>query len=371
MFDRATVFGNVGVSGFIVAGDGNAYLGYDYPEVNTCASDPWTTHVRLLRINSSGAYDKISVGDVSAGYYGAQDEVVHINTITNGDTGVLVTWTIDWPGHVAHAGPPGMAIVTGTSVSSVSPPQVPGQCALSVVSPGPAGAGRVVCRHSIQLHLQPGSQLKPCYGRLRRQRQRSLDRAQRDAPDRNRGWGRDWGLRNRLWSGRERYGAEQFKCERFAWMARERAWDSLFGGPRNTFQIAAPNTNYATTFAVFTGGNASGQGTAIQQVMSKLPQTGVEQLPNLTSPVCWPLPIGTPPFTPTCGNINAIELLTSRSPDYIFQNFIQTFAPVTQPAPGALSPNPVMTFTGPGPGRHKQRKCDRARSDSDNHTKGI
>ena len=67
-----TVFGPVGVSAFIVAGDGNAYLGYDYPEVKACSADPWTTHVRLLRISSSGAYDKITLADVSAGNYGAQ-----------------------------------------------------------------------------------------------------------------------------------------------------------------------------------------------------------------------------------------------------------------------------------------------------------
>ena len=35
-----TVFGPVGVSGFIVAGDGNAYLGYDYPEVKLARRTP-------------------------------------------------------------------------------------------------------------------------------------------------------------------------------------------------------------------------------------------------------------------------------------------------------------------------------------------
>ena len=131
-----TVFGPVGVSAFIVAGDGNAYLGYDYPEVKACSADPWTTHVRLLRISSSGAYDKITLADVSAGNYGAQEEIVGVHTITNGDTGVLATWSIFWPGDVAHGGPSGMAIVAGTSVSPVNPPQVPAQCGASVVSPG-------------------------------------------------------------------------------------------------------------------------------------------------------------------------------------------------------------------------------------------
>jgi hypothetical protein len=101
-----------------------------------------------------------------------------------------------------------------------------------------------------------------------------------------------------------------------------------------------PTTNYAATFAALQGGNASYQGTAIQQVMAKLPQNGTKQLPSLGGlPLCYPLPTGIPP---TCGNINAIELLTSLSPDFIFQTYIQTFLPVTQNA------NSVVNFTGPG-----------------------
>jgi hypothetical protein len=40
--------------------------------------------------------------------------------------------------------------------------------------------------------------------------------------------------------------------------------------------------------------------------------------------------------------------LQTASPDSIFQNFIQTFASVTIPPQGKVSPNPVMVFTGPG-----------------------
>ena len=74
-----TVFGPVGVSSFVVAGDGNAYVGYDYPEVNPCpTTDPWITHVRLLRVSSSGTADKMILTDVSAGNYGAGTEDVGV-----------------------------------------------------------------------------------------------------------------------------------------------------------------------------------------------------------------------------------------------------------------------------------------------------
>jgi hypothetical protein len=47
-------------------------------------------------------------------------------------------------------------------------------------------------------------------------------------------------------------------------------------------------------------------------------------------------------LTPTCGNINAIELLTDKSPDFIFQTYLQTFLPVT-----GVNTNSQMTLTSP------------------------
>ncbi len=107
------------------------------------------------------------------------------------------------------------------------------------------------------------------------------------------------------------------------------------------FSVAAPNTNYATTFAAFVGGNASGQGTAIDWIMSKFSPTNLlKQLPDIIVPACWPVPVTPLGLLPTCGNINAIELLTTDSPDSIFQDLIQTFAPVTGHT------NSITNFTG-------------------------
>jgi hypothetical protein len=82
----------VRVTSSIVAGDGYAYLGYDYPELNVNCStgDTWVAHLRLLRINSAGAYSIITVADVPAPPNGGivpQDEVVTFNMISSADTG--------------------------------------------------------------------------------------------------------------------------------------------------------------------------------------------------------------------------------------------------------------------------------------------
>jgi hypothetical protein len=101
--------------------------------------------------------------------------------------------------------------------------------------------------------------------------------------------------------------------------------------------------NYAGTFAALPGGNQSQQGTAIQQVITKQAPGSQKQLPNSGIPeICWSAAHILTLVTPTCGNINAIELLTNQSPDTIFQKYIQTFAPVTG------KNNSVMSFMGPG-----------------------
>jgi hypothetical protein len=109
--------------------------------------------------------------------------------------------------------------------------------------------------------------------------------------------------------------------------------------------VASATTTYATTFAASPGGNQSGSPTAIQQVQTNQSQAFQKQLPNLNFPVaCYdPEDLG---LTPTCGNINAIELLTNRSPDYIFQNYMQTFAPVAvDPTDPNRVRNSLMFFT--------------------------
>ncbi len=81
--------------------------------------------------------------------------------------------------------------------------------------------------------------------------------------------------------------------------------------------ISLPLIQLAPTFAAVTGGNRSGNGTAIQQVQTNKPQFGDEQLP--------------PPGASLRTNYNSIELITTASPDTIFSQFIQTFVGVQSP----------------------------------------
>lgn len=83
--------------------------------------------------------------------------------------------------------------------------------------------------------------------------------------------------------------------------------------------------SYAATFAAMPGGNQSGQGTAIQQVQSNQAQDNQEQLPSIP---------------PVFGNLNMIELSTDKSPDYVFQHYLQTFVAAIG------SNNEIMTFSG-------------------------
>lgn len=140
------------------------------------------------------------------------------------------------------------------------------------------------------------------------------------------------------------------------WLANQLGNSYSIGSGAAT-SLASASFSYAPTFAALSGGNNSGQGTAIQQVQTNQAQGAQKQLPNLGLPIfCLPTAaiVSEPlllPLTPTCGYINAIELLTSQSPGYIFQNFIQTFAPVTATGANAypsIPQNTVMTFTGPG-----------------------
>ena len=133
------------------------------------------------------------------------------------------------------------------------------------------------------------------------------------------------------------------------WMANQLGNSYSIGSGAAT-SLTSASFSYAPTFAALGGGNSSGQGTAIQQVQTNQSQTAQKQLPNLSLPVfCTPggtlggldsIPL---PLTPTCGNLNAIELLTSQSPASIFQTYLQTFLPVT----AQDSNNTVMSFTTP------------------------
>jgi hypothetical protein len=108
---------------------------------------------------------------------------------------------------------------------------------------------------------------------------------------------------------------------------------------------------YEPSYAALLGGNNSVQGTAIQQVQTKA-QGPAKQLPDLNTPTFCPPYLaagGTLLIAPTCGNLNAIELLTDKSPDYIFEKYIQTYLPVSKT--GAINNNSVMIIDTPEGGR--------------------
>ena len=93
----------------------------------------------------------------------------------------------------------------------------------------------------------------------------------------------------------------------------------------SSFSAIAGYSLTGSFFSTFAGANASGNSTAIQQVLTNQSQANPEQLPSLYGATC----LSTQPNPlPTCGNINAIELLTTASPDFIFQKYLETFLPV-------------------------------------------
>jgi hypothetical protein len=110
--------GDVEVYGVIIAGDGYAYVQYVLHQY-----DPDTDQLTLLRVNSSGASDTIEIQSVSDEETGG---LAGGSIITNGDTGVLLTWVVTGISpDEARQGTPGanyVAVTTGTGVSIASAP---------------------------------------------------------------------------------------------------------------------------------------------------------------------------------------------------------------------------------------------------------
>jgi hypothetical protein len=107
----ATCFGRM-----IVAGDGYAYLPYMW--IDNAAPGRIQNHLRILRVSSAGASDVMPVRDWTTGFSEFCGFIDGI--ITNGDTGVLLTFTSLGPGAARY-----MAITNGTSVSVVRGPGLP------------------------------------------------------------------------------------------------------------------------------------------------------------------------------------------------------------------------------------------------------
>jgi len=112
----------VWTSGLIIAGDGYAYVPYAYQEVLGPGFTNCHDHLKVLRIDSNGAYTRMPIYDWAWGC----SEVFGFGgyQITNAGTGVLFSWWADVPG---------MTITNGTSTSFVNGTVMPGQ--LDMVEP--------------------------------------------------------------------------------------------------------------------------------------------------------------------------------------------------------------------------------------------
>jgi len=117
---RSMGSGVAGGSHIIIAGDGYAYVPYAYQ----VGPAPCHDYLRLLRIDSSGSYTDLPITDWANGcseMYG-----VGVEMITNGDSGILLSWNADQyysPYGTLH----GMALINGASVSLIGAPGVPNQ----------------------------------------------------------------------------------------------------------------------------------------------------------------------------------------------------------------------------------------------------
>jgi hypothetical protein len=111
--------------GFIVAGDGYAYMPWHYRTESYWEDGYVTFHLMLLRVNSEGAYNVMTLRDWRV-YSAVDGALFWTNMITNADTGVVLTWS-DFGDGTSDVVDRHMAVVTGTSVTLMNSPTVPGQ----------------------------------------------------------------------------------------------------------------------------------------------------------------------------------------------------------------------------------------------------
>jgi hypothetical protein len=359
----------------IIAGDGNAYYPYYYvgSEIDTslCVTlgGPGSSvetygqhrdiHSRLLRIATNGSANEITIGDWSLDtaqtIYGCGNSTCETDTasgsipsgllgtlITNADQGVLYSWAACYYNGSSTPCTPQFQL---TTVTNGSPSTL-----------------------STSLGSADGSDLHPVQPVLQRQDGMFL------------------GINTTMVSGSpqtsmvafDQYGNQKWSVPNYTPKiatsdggliaeSTDGLTTSTFDASGNsTGQLASLSTQSwignayqiasvtsvqsspvatANSFWALVGGNASGTATAIQQVLTNQSQDNQEQLPSLSGASC----ISTQPNPlPTCGNVNAIELLTSVSPDLIFQTYIQTFSPVAVNLSTGQPNNGVMVFTGSG-----------------------
>jgi hypothetical protein len=127
------------------------------------------------------------------------------------------------------------------------------------------------------------------------------------------------------------------------------SWEGLWDLQNTTLgaaRLQPSQRTLALSYWAMPAGNQSGNGAAVIQAQTNQAQTLAEQLPDLSDPsrlYCsknyLDLIEHGLPYIQTCGNINAIELLSTSTPDAIFQKYVTSFLPVTS------NNNSVMTFT--------------------------
>jgi hypothetical protein len=116
--------GGIGAGGIIVAGDGYAYVPYAYQVAAEAMGQPCQKHLKLLRMDSSGARGDMVLKEWTDRCGDTLE--VPVAMITNADTGILLSWDIGfWPGTDVHE----MAVTAGTAVTPIGAPGVQDQVA--------------------------------------------------------------------------------------------------------------------------------------------------------------------------------------------------------------------------------------------------
>ena len=366
----------------IIAGDGFAYFPYMWSVNNSssfCGSGTSgtkghsETHSRLMRVGTDGSSSKVTIGDwvldsvneticspqcappIQTSSGSAPVGTVLGNLITNADLGVLYSWGGCNSGYPAYSCTPQYQLTTiagdgiaSTVTTSLGSGNYVGNGAVNPVLPMlQRQDGTFVGTTSgdgipgTMMAFDPSGNLKWSQPNDTPQIATSdngVIGASGTTYDQN---GNATGKRAKLNSPN---GYQNSGGQWPGWLSNLSgdSYSKLLGAATS---LASAPTIYAATFASLSGGNSSAQGTAIQQVQTNQAQGYAKQLPDLSLPgICYPPMGGLIVLIPTCGNINAIELLTNKSPAYIFQNYIQTFAPV---ANNPQRPNSVMYFENP------------------------
>ena len=310
---------------------------------------------RLLRVNSSGGFDDLFIvqwaGQVSGDPY-----FERVGLITNADTCVLMTVGTD-------SGTGFIVATTGTSVS-VQPLQIPWQPAVGAVDlpsltpvlQAEDGSFIGVMKSPVGYAVNSYTAAFDASGNIRWS-------VPNDTPVIAKA---DGGVIGRSGVAYDRNGGTT--GQGLLGTTQTQGWfgnvlGTSYGMNSNSVSsFRSQPTSYAATFAALSGGNVSAHAIQlvgylispfayIEQVAARLVNGGT-QLPNLAFPPprCYPplvlvTPPVEPPTRPTCGNINAIEILTSQTPDSIFQQYLQTFKPVAGNGDPTRSPNSIMSFS--------------------------